>query len=86
LRWAREEQKVARRVAELEEERFRKGQSNLLEVNLRELAAAGAQIKVVDALADYFRALTDYRAALGLDGKPNLTPLQPVSCPAHLPK
>jgi outer membrane protein TolC len=82
LKWAREEQKVARRVAELEEERFRKGQSNLLEVNLRELAAAGAQIKVVDALADYFRALADYRAALGLDGRPNLPPCMPVSCPA----
>lgn len=69
LKRAREEQRIARRVAELEGERFRKGQSNLLEVNLRELAAAGAEAKVIDALADYFRAQADYRAALGLDAQ-----------------
>jgi outer membrane protein TolC len=68
-RWlrARDEQRVAQLVAELEFERFRQGQSNLLEVNLRELAAAGAQAKVIDAAADYARALADFRAALGLD-------------------
>ncbi|MCS6850128.1 MAG: TolC family protein [Gemmataceae bacterium] len=70
LQRAREEQRVARRVAELELERFQKGQSNLLEVNLRELAAAGAQAKVIDALADFYRAYADYRAALGLDAAP----------------
>jgi cobalt-zinc-cadmium efflux system outer membrane protein len=68
LQRAREEQRIARRVAGLERERFRKGQSNLLDVNLRELAAAGAQSKVADALTEYFRARADYRAALGLDG------------------
>lgn len=67
LERAREEHRIAQRVAELELDRFRKGQSNLLEVNLRELAAAGAQTKVIDALADFFRAYADYRAALGLD-------------------
>lgn len=68
-RWlrARDEQKVAQLVAELEFERFRQGQSTLLDVNLRELAAAGAQAKVIDAAADYARALADFRAALGLD-------------------
>lgn len=68
-RWlrARDEQRVAARVAELEFERFRQGQSTLLDVNLRELAAAGAQAKVIDAAADFARALADYRAALGLD-------------------
>ncbi len=71
LQRAREEQRIARRVAELEMERFRKGQGNLLEVNLRELAAAGAEAKVIDALADFFRAQAEHRAALGLDGKPN---------------
>ncbi len=74
LKWAREELQIARRVAELELERFRKGQGTLLEVNLRELAAAAAQAKVIDALADYFRAQADYRAALGLDGKRNGQP------------
>lgn len=73
-RWlrARDEQRVAQQVAELERERFRLGQSNLLEVNLRELAAAGAQAKVIDAAADYARALADHRAALGLDALPDL--------------
>ena len=70
LQRAREEQRIARRVAELELQRFQKGQGTLLEVNFRELAAAGAQAKVVDALTDFFRAQADYRAALGLDGKP----------------
>lgn len=69
LERAREEQRIARRVAELELDRFQKGQSTLLEVNLRELAAAGAQAKVVEALTEYFRALADHRAALGLDGR-----------------
>ncbi len=64
---ARDEQRAAQRVAEMERERFQKGQSNLLEVNLRELAAAGAQAKVVDTLADLYRAQADYRAALGID-------------------
>jgi outer membrane protein, heavy metal efflux system len=64
---AREEQRIADRVADLERDRFRKGQGTLLEVNLRELAAAGARAKVVETLADFFRAVADHRAALGLD-------------------
>lgn len=71
---AREEQQVARRVADLERERFARGQSNLLEVNLRELAAAGAEAKVIDTLADYFRAEADLRAALGTDAAPAIRP------------
>ena len=66
---ARQEQQVARRVADLERERFTRGQSNLLEVNLRELAAAAADAKVIDMLADCFRAEADLRAALGLDSQ-----------------
>lgn len=70
LQRAREEQRIALRVAEMEAERFRKGNSNLLEVNLREIAAAGAKAKVVETLADLFRAGAEYRAALGLDVLP----------------
>jgi cobalt-zinc-cadmium efflux system outer membrane protein len=65
VRLSREEQKIAERVADLERERFLKGQSNLLEVNLRELAAASARAKVIESLADFQRARIDYRAALG---------------------
>jgi outer membrane protein TolC len=67
---AREEQEIAARVAQLELERFRKGQGTLLEVNLRELAAAGAKSKVIDAIAEFYRAYADYRAAMGLDFDP----------------
>lgn len=67
---AREEFRIAQRVADLERARFRLGQSTLLEVNLRELAAAGAESKVIDTLADYFRALAEYRAAVALDVPP----------------
>jgi cobalt-zinc-cadmium efflux system outer membrane protein len=70
LQRAREEQRIAQRVAQLELDRFRKGEGTLLEVNLRELSAAGAHSKVIDALANFYRAQADYRAALGLDGRP----------------
>lgn len=70
LKLARNEQQIAQQVAELERERFGKGQGTLLEVNLRELAAAGAQSKVIDTAAEYYRATADYRAALGLDAIP----------------
>lgn len=63
---AREEQQIAQRVAELERDRFSKGQGTLLEVNLRELAAAAAQAKVIDTLAEFFRAQADLEAAIGL--------------------
>jgi outer membrane protein TolC len=70
LQQAREEQRIARLVAEMELERFQRGQGNLLEVNLRELAAAGAAAKVIDALADYHRAQADHQTALGRDVLP----------------
>lgn len=63
---AREEQRVAERVADQERDRFRAGAATLLEVNLRELTVAAAQSKVVDALADYFRAWAEFQIALGL--------------------
>lgn len=62
-----EEVQVARQVTELEMTRFRVGQSTLLEVNLRELAAAGAKSKLIDAMAEFHRAVADFRAALGLE-------------------
>jgi outer membrane protein TolC len=62
---AREEQRIAQRVAEMELDRFKKGQGNLLEVNLRELAAAAAEAKVIDALADFYRARAEFETAVG---------------------
>ncbi|MFO0812215.1 MAG: TolC family protein [Gemmatales bacterium] len=71
---ARDEADIAARVVSLEKKRFEEGAATVLEVNLRELAAADAQRRVVDALADYFRATADYRAALGLDASQPLEP------------
>jgi outer membrane protein, heavy metal efflux system len=64
---ARSEAEITTRVAVLERERFRDGASDLLAVNLQEIAAAAAATKVIDALTDYYRALAEYRVALGLD-------------------
>lgn len=66
---AREEKQVAQRVADLERDRFSKGQGTLLEVNLRELAAAAAQAKVIDTLAEFYRAQADLEAAIGVRAK-----------------
>ena len=76
---ARQELAVTRRVAAMEFERFQAGQSTLLDVNLREIAAASAEAKVIDALAEYYRAEADFRAALGIDA---ITPVQTAAAPA----
>ena len=64
---AREALSVARQVEAGERERFTKGMGTLLILNLRELITAEASFAEIDALAEYYRALADYRAALGLD-------------------
>lgn len=46
-----------------EEERFRRGATDLLALQIREQAAFDAETLAVDALAEYFRALADYHAA-----------------------
>lgn len=66
IKRAREEAQIAQQVTELEMTRFRVGQVTLLEVNLRELAAAGAKAKLIDAVADFYRARADFQAALGI--------------------
>ncbi len=71
---ARENVAVARKVESGERERFMRGQGTIVILNLRELVAAEASFAEVDALAEYYRALADYRAALGLDGKPSENP------------
>ena len=63
LSLARQEQEVAQRLAEAERERFELGDSTLFVVNLRELSAAGARLKVASALADCHKARAIYRAA-----------------------
>lgn len=62
----REAVRLAEVMEAAERRRLELGQSNILFVNLRELARADAQARAVDALADYFRARADYRAVVGL--------------------
>jgi outer membrane protein TolC len=62
---ARENVTVARKVENGEREKFEKGQGTIVILNLRELVAAEALFAEVDAMAEYYRALADYRAAMG---------------------
>jgi len=64
---ARVELREAVRVRNLEAESFRAGRTSLVDLNLQEVAAAEAQVKVVAILAMYFRGVAEYLAALGTD-------------------
>ena len=63
LELSRAELEVAQQLAQAERDRFDLGDSTLFIVNLRELAAAGARLKVLSALAESHKALAVYRAA-----------------------
>lgn len=67
---ARREREEALAVLDQSTRRFDAGRDDLFVLNIREQQAAEAEFAVVDTLADYFRAVADYRAALGLDGLP----------------
>ena len=57
---------LARQVAEAERQRLKDGDSDVLRVTLREQAAFDAEILEVAAKFEYFRAVAEYRAALGI--------------------
>jgi len=60
---------LARLVARAEREQLRLGRSDVLRVTLREQASFDAEIVEIGAQQDYFRALADFRAALGAGGR-----------------
>lgn len=62
---ARRQVEAARNLADAEREKLREGASDLVVVNLRELAAADAARLEVEALAAYQRARADYLTATG---------------------
>lgn len=66
---ARGRVELVRQVARAERERLRLGLSDVLRVTLREQAAFEAEVIEIGARQDYFRALADFRAALGIGGK-----------------
>ena len=64
---AREELRQAQRVLELDTESFKARQTSLIDLNIQEIAAAEARVKVVTLLGGYYQAVANYLAALGLD-------------------
>lgn len=64
VRVAADELSTSREVEAAERERFALGDSTLFVVNLREQATFEAALREIDALADFQRALTTYRAVL----------------------
>ena len=66
---AKKRVELARLVARAEREQLRLGRSDVLRVTLREQATFDAEIVEIGAQQDYFRALAEFRAALGLGGK-----------------
>jgi len=65
-RQARQRVDLAQLVARAEREQLRLGRSDVLRVTLREQAAFDADVVEIGARQDYFRALAEFRAALGL--------------------
>lgn len=59
-----EEVEVTRELESLERERFELGDTNLFTVNLREAAAADAEYRRIESLADYQRAKALYELVL----------------------
>lgn len=59
--------RLARESLEMARTLFDAGDIDLVELNIYEQATLDAQILLVEAQADYFVAVADYRAALGVD-------------------
>jgi outer membrane protein TolC len=62
----RDEVRVARELEQAERDRFQLGEGTLFIVNLREQSTAEAEIRLVSAINDYFRALALYQQAIAL--------------------
>ena len=69
IQQARLNASLAAELQAAEAERLRRGATDLLALQLREQAAFDARVLEVDALAEYFRALADFRAAIARDGR-----------------
>jgi outer membrane protein TolC len=67
-RQAQRRVELARLVAAAEREQLRLGRSDVLRVTLREQAAFDAEVVGIGAQQDYFRALAEFRAAVGVGG------------------
>jgi len=63
---ARDNLTLARELQRAEERKLGLGASNLIDVNIREQQAADAGVSLIEAQADYFRALARYQAAVAV--------------------
>lgn len=59
--------RLAQQARELGEQAFRAGDIDLIALNIYETAAADAELFRIQAYFDYFAALANFRAALGID-------------------
>lgn len=67
---ARRNVELAVLLEDAERLRFQQGATDLLALQIREQATFDARLGEVDAIAEYFRALAVYRAAIGSDAVP----------------
>ena len=70
---------LAKELEKAEGIRFQQGAADLLALQIREQATFDARLIQVQALADFYRALANYRAAIAADAPTRLatTPMQP---------
>jgi outer membrane protein TolC len=73
LKMTRQNVELARQLEKAENERLQQGATDLLALQIREQATFDAQVFEVEAQADYFRALANYRAAIAADAPSKLT-------------
>lgn len=64
---ARRNLELAQQLRRAEERKLMLGTSNLIDVNIREIQAAEAARALIEAQAEYFRALAVYRAAVAVE-------------------
>ncbi len=76
-RQARQRVELARLVARAEREQLRLGRSDVLRVTLREQASFDADVVEIGARQDFFRALAEFRAALGIGAAGAVDPPRP---------
>ncbi|MEM6328993.1 MAG: TolC family protein [Planctomycetota bacterium] len=74
--------RLAERMQQAERRQYEEGQSTLFNLNLREKQTADAATELVAAQRDYFVALADYLASLGVDGGVLDDVLMPIGGPA----
>jgi len=72
LKMTRQNVELARQLEKAENERLQQGATDLLALQIREQATFDAQVFEVEAQADYFRALANYRAAIAADAPSKL--------------